>query len=238
MEFFLIIIIIILAYLLFKGKNSSGEKIKQETKKYGKALKEAASTFQKTVQEEDKISKEDINNLNDTVKVGVMATAEILESLYQPLKDDFDGKLPNEMWRDEMMIGFNGMLISYLLKSFVQNASKDEKGLAVMMVYGKLSPGQLDAIMKDFNHYARNPSEESQRGNKLANKLIDIVTNTNFNNEDFLSEDDPIMKEVLLRAPAYEQKPYNFGENNNNNAAIATAFWELNINEYILDKFQ
>ncbi|SVB31079.1 uncharacterized protein METZ01_LOCUS183933, partial [marine metagenome] len=175
MEFFLIIIIIILAYLLFKGKNTSGEKIKKETKKYGKALKEAASTFQKSVQEEEKISKEDIDNLSDATKVGVMATATIMEALYQPVKDDLDGKLPNEMWRDEMLIGFNGMLISYLLKTSLQNASREEKGLAVMMVYGKLCPEQLDPIMKDFNHFARNPSEKSQRGNKLANKLIDII---------------------------------------------------------------
>ena len=83
---FLIIIIIILAYLLFKGKNTSGEKIKKETKKYGKALKEAANTFQKTVQEEDKISKEDMDNLSDTIKVGVMATTTIMEALYQPVR--------------------------------------------------------------------------------------------------------------------------------------------------------
>ena len=237
MELFLIIIIIILAYLLFKGKNTSGEKIKKETKKYGKALKEAASTFQKSVQEEEKISKEDIDNLSDATKVGVMATATIMEALYQPVKDDLDGKLPNEMWRDEMLIGFNGMLISYLLKTSLQNASGEEKGLAVMMVYGKLCPEQLDTIMKDFNHFARNPSEESQRGNKLANKLIDIITDTNIPNKDFLNEKDPIMKEALLTAAAHEQNPLNFGEDNKN-AAIATAFWEGNINAYILEKFQ
>ena len=101
MEFFLIIIIIILAYLLFKGKNPSGEKIKKETKKYGKALKEASSTFQKTVQEEDKISKEDLDNLSDTIKVGVVATAEIITTLLNPLKDDKGGKFPSGFWSSE-----------------------------------------------------------------------------------------------------------------------------------------
>ena len=64
-----------------------------------------------------------------------------MEALYQPVKNDLDGKLPNEMWRDGMLIGFNGMLISYLLKTSLQNASKEEKGLAGMILWEKKVPG-------------------------------------------------------------------------------------------------
>ena len=232
MELFLIIIIIILAYLLFKGKNPSGEKIKKETKKYGKALKEAASTFQKAVQEEDKISKEDLDNLSDSIKVGVVATTEIITTLLNPLKDDKGGKFPSGFWEDEYIIGFIANLISFLLEPFILQGSKMEKGIAVSMVYEKLCPGEGEQRMKDFNYYAFNPTENSKLGFSLSTKLIAIVTNK-INPK--LAKDSDILAAKKLEKE-FKGQQLAFGDNGEN-TGLATAFWEIYFHEYVDSKF-
>ena len=48
-----------------------------ESGKYGKTIKNAIRIFIDTLKEEEKISKKDLDNLSDNIKVGVMAAAKI-----------------------------------------------------------------------------------------------------------------------------------------------------------------
>ena len=63
MELFLIIIIIILAYFLFKSKKKKGEDFVETANKYGKAFRDAASTFKNSVKENQSVSP--INDSSD-----------------------------------------------------------------------------------------------------------------------------------------------------------------------------
>ena len=57
MEYFLIIIIIVLVYLLFRKKSSNNlkEDLTKDVKTYGKAFKQASSSFMSTLKEENNI---------------------------------------------------------------------------------------------------------------------------------------------------------------------------------------
>ncbi len=235
MEFFLIIVIIILAYLLFKGKNPSGEKIKQETKKYGSALKKAASTFADEVKKDDdrELTKKDLDNIPEELKAGSMMVYALIESLYNPVKDSLGSKFSNTIWRDELIAGFNGTLISWWLKPFTQKATQLDKGLAVQLIYYNLCPELGFKLNEEFIFYAKNPTNQSQKGQFLGNKLLDILED---NNKDKWDNDNDMRKakEFLNSDPTL--KSLSFGDGYKNNA-LATAFWEVNINEYILEKF-
>jgi hypothetical protein len=244
MELFLIIIIIILVYLLLRKKSSNNLKddLNNETKKYAKAFKEAAKTFQQSVSESTNSSVENenkkiIDGFEDSVKAGIVATSEIVKRIYEPLSNEFNSKIPLEVWRDEKVAGFNAMLISYMLKNFVSEKNHQEKGLAVGLVYEFLVEEYFKSVYDDFNNIARNPTPLSTEGTNLANLLIDIITDSNLKYRNVMDETNSLLKEALLKGPIYADKFINFGEDYDNfNAEVATALLEDNLFEYILKK--
>ena len=249
MEVFLLIIIIILLYLLLRKKSSNNfkEDLSNGTIKYAKALKEAAKTFQENVSDSDNENiinnnKNTIDNFDDFTKAGIMLTSKIISKIYNNISDEFKGKIPLKVWRDEKVAGFNAMLISYMLKKYVSNKSQHEKGLAVGMVYEFLvgSENFKSVFIEDFNNLVRNPTELSSEGTALANILIDILIDTDLQSLDrLMNEKNPIIKEALTLAPAYIDKGIDFGEEYNNlNAEVATALIECNLNEHIIDTYK
>ena len=78
MEFFLIIIILVLLYLLFKKKdNKTVKDIKKEANVYGKAFKDAASTFKNSLNENK--TNYPINDSSDDVDFNTSEIKEMKE---------------------------------------------------------------------------------------------------------------------------------------------------------------
>ena len=62
MDLIYIIIIIVLAYLLYKCKKKNGEDLVNTANKYGEALKNAATTFKESVKKKDSTDKSENDN--------------------------------------------------------------------------------------------------------------------------------------------------------------------------------
>ena len=162
MELFLIIIIIILAYLLLKKKNNKTvEGLEKKADVYGKAIKNAGSSFMNTLNEERVVYKnpsdeiidlKDFDNLEADLKEAVENTSRLLKELYTgALSTNNKSSLySQEFLRDELIVSFNGVLIAHSLKPFTNNISKSEKGIAVANIFNNISIDQWLEINDDF----------------------------------------------------------------------------------------
>jgi hypothetical protein len=227
MELFLIIIIIILAYLLLKKKNNKTvEGIEKKADVYGKALKNASSTFMNTLKEEnnnknknfsenENITPDDLNNLPEELKTGIDYSSNLIKNLYigyLPSDEGFENQYSEEFLRDELIVGFNGMLISWWLKPF------------------NLSSKKWSEINDDFIKLSHEPTSESKRGFELANKLIDIVENINIEKWD--SDEDITKAKQNEHMFENESKVFNL-DNKSHNSGLIMSFFLLHIGEYI-----
>ena len=88
MEFFLIIIIIVLAYLLYKSKKNQDVNISEKTKKFGFALKEAANTFQDSFNKNSSIYKSYILEILEFIEIHNVATQGLILNNAVRYKDD------------------------------------------------------------------------------------------------------------------------------------------------------
>jgi hypothetical protein len=250
MEYFLIIIIIVLVYLLFRKKSSNNlkEDLTKDVKTYGKAFKQASSSFMSTLKEEnnikdstvsddDNITVDDLNNLPKELKKGIEYTSVLLKNMYAGFlttDEGFESPYSQEFLRDELISGFNGMLISHSLKKFSVNASKLEKGISVASVFFNLSPKLWSEINKDFIKISFNPTNQSKRGTELANKLIDIVENVNTEKWD---NDEDIAK-AKKNEHIFENEIKAFSNDNAvHNTGLMMSFFVLHIGDY-LEKYR
>lgn len=245
MELFLIIIIIILAYLLLKKKNNKTvEGIEKKADVYGKALKNASSTFMNTLKEEnnnknknfsenENITPDDLNNLPEELKTGIDYSSNLIKNLYigyLPSDEGFENQYSEEFLRDELIVGFNGMLISWWLKPFTTKATTTEKGIALGAVFYNLSSKKWSEINDDFIKLSHEPTSESKRGFELANKLIDIVENINIEKWD--SDEDITKAKQNEHMFENESKVFNL-DNKSHNSGLIMSFFLLHIGEYI-----
>lgn len=250
MEYFLIIIIIVLAYLLFRKKSSNNlkEDLTKDVKTYGKAFKQASSSFMSTLKEENSIKEstvsdgdivtvDDLNNLPKELKKGIEYTSVLLKNMYAGFltsDEGFESPYSHEFLRDELISGFNGMLIAHSLKTFSVNASKSEKGISVASVFFNLSPTLWSEINKDFIRLSFNPTNQSKRGMELANKLIDIVENVN--TEKWDNDDDIAKAKNNEHIFENEAKAFKIG-NASHNTGLMMSFFVLHIGDY-LEKYK
>lgn len=245
MEIILILIIIILVYLLLKkNNNKTVDGLEKKADVYGKALKNASSTFLNTLKEEnqikesaiaddDNITVDDFNNLPKELKNGIEYTSNLLKNMYAGFltsDEGFESQYSQEFLRDELISGFNGMLIAHYLKPFTIKASKSEKGISVASVFFNLSPTLWSEINKDFIRLSFNPTNQSKRGIELANKLIDIVENVNIEKWD--NDEDVAKAKKNEHIFENEIKTFNI-DNSGNNTGLMMSFFLLHIGNYI-----
>ena len=88
MEFFLFIIIIILAYLLYKAKKNQDVNISGSTKQFGYAIKEAANTFKDSMNKNSIEYKTYIHEIFDFIKMHNEATKGLILSYTKNYKND------------------------------------------------------------------------------------------------------------------------------------------------------
>ena len=135
-----------------------------------------------------------------------------------------------EFLRDELIVGFNGMLISWWLKPFTTKATTTEKGIALGAVFYNLSSKKWSEINDDFIKLSHEPTSESKRGFELANKLIDIVENINIEKWD--SDEDITKAKQNEHMFENESKVFNL-DNKSHNSGLIMSFFLLHIGEYI-----
>jgi hypothetical protein len=245
MEIILILIIIILVYLLLKkNNNKTVDGLEKKADVYGKALKNASSTFLNTLKEEKNIAdenfsenqnltKDDLDNIPEELKKGTMYVTKLMKEMYAgylPSSDNHNASYSDEFLRDELIVGFNGMLISWSLKPFTSNASTTDKGIALGLVLFNLSSRIWKEVNDDFIRLSHNPTSQSQRGLVLANKLIDIAEN--INTEKWDSDSDIQKAKQNEHIIQNEIKEFNLG-GNSNNTSLMMAFFLVHIGEYI-----
>ena len=122
MEYFLIIIIIILAYLLYKSKKNNGEDFVGTANKYGKAFKDAAHTFQDTLNKDSSIYSSFISEIADFIERHNVATQGLILKNAVRYKEDICDK-------DSDYFGMSHYFQNYSsqeMKSFFSNPNELE----------------------------------------------------------------------------------------------------------------
>ena len=131
MEFFLIIIIIVLAYLLYKAKKNQDVNISESTKKFGFALKEAATTFQDSLNKNASIYKSYILEILEFIEIQNDAAQGLILRTAIRYKDDIS---------DEDSADYSG------IKHYFKNYSGEE------MKKFFSNPSELDKDKVKFNN--------------------------------------------------------------------------------------
>ena len=123
----------------------------------------------------------DLENLDETLKSGIILTAEFIENIIlNPIKFNKEGRLPEGFWQDEFILGFLSYLIITTCDSIVDmsDISTEDKGVALHLIMAKLCLQESKQVMGDFNKLIRNPTKNSQRGHDLSMKFLAIADNT------------------------------------------------------------
>ena len=127
MEFFLIIIIIVLAYLLYKSKTNQNVNISENTKKFGFALKQAASTFQDSLNKNSSIYKSYVLEILEFIETHNVATQGLILRNAVRYKDDICDE-------DSDNFGISHYFKNYSreeMKQFFSNPSELDKDRAI-----------------------------------------------------------------------------------------------------------